>query len=134
MTLKRKTGCLDLITQLNTGAKLSTLLLLLFFTSLINAQPFPQAVEKWTTPQRLFDGSFPTVTWDGKRIYYLHIGGINLQNINRYRLVTTGSIGSPVLVILDYIRKIVLSPDEKSIFFSGAGVYLYRSKWVDLLK
>ena len=89
---------------------------------------YPPAVEQWSKPKKLVYGTGPSVTWDGKRIYFVGSGICYIEKID------TGwseihQLGPQVNNQIN-LGKPVLSPDGKTLIFSGYETQrLFRSKW-----
>ncbi|HZW39578.1 MAG TPA: T9SS type A sorting domain-containing protein [Ignavibacteriaceae bacterium] len=109
----------------------SLLIIFLVFLSVnLFSQNWPEAIEKWSFPKKVVEGKYPYITPDGKRLYYLYGGYYYIDK-------TDTGWSAPHLINsningFNFKRKIVLTPDEKTLFFTATEDHLiYRSFWND---
>lgn len=111
---------------------MKSLLIIFFFFFSVNlfSQNWPEAKEKWSFPKKVVEGKYPYITPDGKRLYYLYGGYYYIDK-------TDTGWSAPHLINsningFNFKRKIVLTPDEKTLFFTATEDHLiYRSFWND---
>ncbi|MFO7525888.1 MAG: hypothetical protein R6W68_10565, partial [Ignavibacteriaceae bacterium] len=109
------------------------LYLLIFITKITAAQiQFEEAPEKWTFPQKIRRGSYPTINWEGNKLYFIGNGICYIEKTDT-GWSDTVRLSNQVNNQM-FLRKPVLSPDEKTLIFSGSEfARLFRSKWNDQL-
>jgi len=118
--------------------------LLLLFSSFLFAQsPYREATEKWSKPEKIASiqafepiiNKYPTVSWDGKTIYYL-----NAYKFYYTTLTDTGwsfprQLPGQVHPPIPYATgKLIVSPDKKMLLFTaGLTGQIGISFWNDSL-
>jgi hypothetical protein len=114
--------------------KVSLVLFLFLFSINLFPQNWPEAVEKWSFPQKVVnDGLYPHITPDGNRLYFLSYGGYNYIDRTDTGWSERHLLGPQINGFVSK-RKIVLSPDEKTLFFTATyDIRIYRSFWDDSL-
>jgi hypothetical protein len=110
------------------------IVLVIFSLSFAHAQPFSEAVEKWTMPVKVDTNAwYPYVTPDGNKLFFKGYGGYNYIEKTETGWSERTRLGNQINGY-NFLRKIVLSPDEKTLYFTATqDIWIYRSFWVDSL-
>ncbi len=107
--------------------------IILFVSQTNTAQiQYEEAPEKWTFPKKIRKGSYPCVNWEANKLYFIG-NGISYIEKTDTGWTDTVRLGNQVNNQM-FLRKPVISPDEKTIYFTGSEFgKLFRSRWNDQL-
>jgi hypothetical protein len=110
------------------------LIFVIFLSQLFYCQPYSEAVEKWSIPEKVLVGAwYPHITRDGQRLYFKSNGYHYMDKTDSgwtQRVRLNDNING-----LPFLNQLFISPDKKTLYITATQNWLiFRSFWDENLQ